>query len=212
VWPHAKLFTSSSDEEWNDVRKPGDTLIGIVGPLVGRVKSHSVDKYGRWTQVDLLGRSGRIISIICAYQVVQATGHHGDRTTHSQQVRMMRLEGQLQPNPRKQFIIDMKGLVKSLYKKGNDVVLMGDSNESIGTNPVGMASVMTARHLTDAFCHRHDLSQEKPTYARGTTRVDYILTSSRLLDYIRHTGAEPFISDILRPQRFVCGLLIPRFF
>jgi hypothetical protein len=43
VWPHAKLFTSSSDKEWNAIRKPGDTLIGILGPLVGRVKSHSAD-------------------------------------------------------------------------------------------------------------------------------------------------------------------------
>jgi exonuclease III len=201
VWPHAKLFTSSSNEEWNAIRKPGGTLIGIVGPLVGRVKSHSADKYGRWTQVDLLGRSGQIISIICAYQVVQETGHHGDRTTHSQQVRMMRLEGQLQPNPQRQFNHDMKSLVKLLYKKGHDLVLMGDFNESIGANPLGMASVMTAGHLTDAFCHRHDLSQEKPTYARGNTRVDYILTSSRLLDYIQHTGAEPFYFRIFSDHR-----------
>jgi hypothetical protein len=111
VWPHAKLFTSSSDEEWNEVRKPGGTLIGIVGPLVGRVKTYTANKYGQWVQVDFLGRTGRIISIICAYQVVQETGHHGDRTTHSQQVQMMRLEGQMQPNPRWQFIVDMKALV-----------------------------------------------------------------------------------------------------
>jgi hypothetical protein len=61
VWSHAKLFTSSSDEEWNEVQKPGGTLLGIVGPLVGRVKSHTANKYGRWIQVDLLGRLGRII-------------------------------------------------------------------------------------------------------------------------------------------------------
>jgi hypothetical protein len=42
---------------------------------------------------------------------------------------------------------------------------MGNFNEWIGVNPLGMASVMTAGHLTDAFCHCHDLSQEKPTYA-----------------------------------------------
>jgi hypothetical protein len=90
------MFTSSSDKECNEVRKPGGTFIGIVGPLVGRVKAHTANKYGRWVQVDLLGQSGQIISIICAYQVVQETGHHGDCTTHSQQVRMMQLE---QPNP-----------------------------------------------------------------------------------------------------------------
>jgi exonuclease III len=201
VWPHAKIFTSSSDEEWNDERKPGGTLLGITGPLVGRVKSHLADKYGRWVQVDLLGRTGRIVSVICAYQVVQEGGTHGDRTTYSQQMRMMRLEGQTAPNPRRQFIDDMKILVRQLHDKGNDIILMGDFNESIGVSPAGMASVMTAGQLSDVFCHRHQLSQEKPTYARGNTRVDYILTSSRLLEYVRHTGAEPFNLRIFSDHR-----------
>jgi hypothetical protein len=43
VWDHAKIFTSCSEEEWTTTSKPGGTLIGIVGPLVGRVKTHSVD-------------------------------------------------------------------------------------------------------------------------------------------------------------------------
>jgi exonuclease III len=192
VWSHAKVYTSSSDEDWNETRKPGGTLLGVTGSLVGRIKSHSADKYGRWIQVDLLGRSGRIISVICAYQVVQEVGRHGDQTTFSQQVRMMRLEGHLKPDPRRQFIIDMKSLVKTLHENGNDIILMGDFNESIGANPSGTSSLMTEGELSDNFCHRHGLGQEQPTYARGTTRVDYILTSSRLLQYVRHTGAEPF--------------------
>lgn len=201
VWSHAKLFTSSSEEDWNETRKPGGTLLGVTGPLVGRVKSNSADKYGRWTQVDLLGRSGRLISVICAYQVVQEIGRHGDQTTYSQQVRMMRLEGNLKPDPRRQFITDMKALVKTLHANGNDIILMGDFNESIGANPSGMASVMTEGELSDVFCHRHGLEQEKPTYARGTTRVDYILTTPRLLNYIRHTGAEPFNFRIFSDHR-----------
>jgi endonuclease/exonuclease/phosphatase family metal-dependent hydrolase len=129
------------------------------------------------------------------------------------QVRMMRLEGQLQPNPQRQFIHDMKSLVKFLYEKGHDLVLMGDLNESIGANPLGMASVMTAGHLTNAFCHRHDLSQEKPMYARGNTCVDYILTSSWLLDYIQYTGAELFSFQIFSDHRgLFVDFLYPGFF
>jgi hypothetical protein len=103
VWRHAKVYTSSSDEEWNETSKPGGTLLGVTGSLVGRIKSHTADKYGRWIQVDLLSRSGRIISVICAYQVVQEVGRHGNLTTYSQQVRMMRMEGQLKPDPRRQL-------------------------------------------------------------------------------------------------------------
>jgi endonuclease/exonuclease/phosphatase family metal-dependent hydrolase len=201
VWTHAKIYSSSSDEEWTDTRKPGGTLLGITGPLVGRVKTHAADKYGRWTRVDLLGRSGRIVTVICAYQVVQEVGRHGDRTNYSQQVRMMRMEGSLHPDPRRKFIEDMKVLVTELRNKDHDVILMGDFNESIGVDPTGMASVMTAGLLSDVFCHKHGLHQEKPTYARGTTRVDYVLSTPRLLNHVRHTGAEPFNFRIFSDHR-----------
>lgn len=213
VWDHCKLYSCSSDEEWQHQRKPGGTLIGVTGQLVGRIKSHFVDKYGRWIRVDLLGRSGRTISIICAYQVVQEQGQHGDRTTYSQQVRMMRLEGDLSPNPRKQFITDLKALVKSLDALDHDIILMGDFNESIGANPSGMASVMSTAHLTDAFCYRHGINQEKPTYARGSKRVDYILISSRLTAFVQHTGAEPFNFRIFSDHRgLFIDFSIPGFF
>jgi exonuclease III len=137
VWEHSKLFTCSSDEAWDRHLKPGGTMIGVSGPLVGRVKGYYNDRYGRWTQVELLGRSGRIVSVICAYQVVQEQGQHGDQKAYSQQVRMMRLEGNLAPDPRRQFINDLKALVKSLKQLNQDILLMGDFNESIGVNPAG---------------------------------------------------------------------------
>jgi hypothetical protein len=99
VWPHRKIFTSSSDEEWSHTCKPGGTMLGVMGTLAGRVKLHKADRYGRWIQVDLLGRMGRTITIICAYQVVQESGIQGDHTTYSQQVRMMRLEGMDKRDP-----------------------------------------------------------------------------------------------------------------
>ena len=82
------------------------------------------DPYGRWVHIDLLGRDGRLVSIICAYQVVQEKGSHGDRTTYSQQVRLMRLSGIQDPDPRKQFIRDLRTLVSSLRKTGNDIILI----------------------------------------------------------------------------------------
>jgi zinc-binding in reverse transcriptase/Endonuclease/Exonuclease/phosphatase family len=201
IWEHCKLVSCSSDEEWPTTRKPGGTLIGVTGPLAGRVIRSDVDKYGRWTRVDLLGRDGRIVSVLCAYQVVQESGNHGDQTTYSQQVRLMRLDGNLSPDPRFQFIQDLTALVKSLKASNHDIILMGDFNESIGTNPAGMASVMTKGDLVDSFCYCHGLQQEKPTYARGRKRVDYILVSSRLISFVRATGAEPFNFRIFSDHR-----------
>jgi hypothetical protein len=78
--------------------------------------------------------------VICAYQVVQEQGQHGDQTAYSQQFRMMRLEGNSAPKPRRQFIHDLKAFIKSLKQSNRDILLMGDFNESIGVNPAGMAS------------------------------------------------------------------------
>ena len=192
VWDHCKIFTCSSEEEWNRPWKPGGTLLGITGNLAGRVRKHTLDKYGRWIQVELMGRDGRAITIICAYQVVQEKGDHGARTTYSQQVRMMRIEGTQDPNPRKIFIKDLKALVKQLKTSNHDIILMRDFNESIGTKPEEMASVITAGQLTDVHCFKHGIDNEKPTYARGSKRVDYIFVSERLTTFIRATGAEPF--------------------
>ena len=213
IWDNCVLHTSSSEEEWSLNRKPGGTLLGITGPLAGRTKTVQKDPYGRWVHLDLLGRDGRIVSVICAYQVVQEKGHHGDRTTYSQQVRLMRLAGINDPDPRKQFIRDLTALAASLRKKGNDIILMGDFNESIGDKPEEMASVMLAGGLTDTHCFRHGITNEKPTYARGTKRVDYILVSRRLTEYIHRCGAEPFNLRIFSDHRgLFVDFSLPGFF
>ena len=213
VWEQCKLFTCSSEEEWNRPWKPGGTLIGVTGSLAGRVRKHHLDKYGRWIHVELLGRDGRTVDIICAYQVVQEKGDHGARTTYSQQVRMMRLDGISDPDPRKAFIRDLKILVQQLRAADHDIILMGDFNESIGVKPEEMASVITEGRLTDAYCFRHGIDNEHPTYARGTKRVDYILVSQRLTEHIRATGAEPFNFRIFSDHRgLFVDFALPGFF
>ena len=200
VFDTCKLFSCSSDEEWPTLHKPGGTLLGITNNLVGRAKRHFSDKFGRWIRVDLLGRDGRTISIICAYQVVQFH-QAGDKTAFSQQLRLLRLEGIDQPCPRQQFIRDLTSLVESLTKQNHDIILMGDFNEVIGEDPNEMARVMKQGKLTDAYCHKHGLTNESSTYARGNRRVDYILVSPRLVEFIRHTGAEPFNFRIFSDHR-----------
>jgi hypothetical protein len=126
---------------------------------------------------------------------------------------MMRLEGIDKPDPRKQCIQDLKIVVQTLHDADHDIILMGDFNESIGVNPAGMASVMTKGELTDAFCHRHSLLQEKPTYARGSKWVDYILLSSRVLNCVSKTGAEPFNFRIFSDHRgLFVDFSLPGFF
>ena len=90
---------------------------------------------------------------------------------------------------------------------------MGDFNESIGVKPQEMASVMHEGELTDVFCYKHGIDQEKPTYARGTKRVDYILVSTRLTEFIQATGGEPFNFRIFSDHRgLFVDFSVPGFF
>jgi hypothetical protein len=90
---------------------------------------------------------------------------------------------------------------------------MGDFNELVGAKPSEMASVLSAGYLTDTFCFRHGLDNEKATYARGTKRVDYVFVSQRLTEHIRSLGAEPFNFRIFSDHRgLFVDFAMPGFF
>ena len=180
-------------------------MIGVTGSLAGRVRKHHLDKYGRWIQVELLGRDGRMINIMCAYQVVQEKGEHGACTTYSQQVQMMRLDGVNDPDPRKAFIRDIKELVKQLTTANQDIILMGDFNESKWSQTGGIGKCHIGRPIDRGLLLQTRPWQRKPRYARGIKRVDYILVSQCLTNHIRATGAEPFNFRIFSDH---CGLFV----
>ena len=46
-------------------------MLGVTGDLLGRVKDWIVDELGRWCGVTLLGKDGRKILILTAYNVSQ---------------------------------------------------------------------------------------------------------------------------------------------
>jgi hypothetical protein len=139
-----------------------------------------------------LGRDGRSLVIICAYQVCQKGGRTGTYTAYSQQVSLLRRKGFHNPNPRLHFINDLTALVSHYQSNQADIILMGDFNEVIGLDLNGMAKVVRTGHLTDVQTY---------TYARGPNRVDYIFSSERLLPHIHRQGCEPFSARIFSDHR-----------
>ena len=51
--------------------KLGGVILGVTGDLSGRVKDRIFDELGRWCGVTLLGKDGRKILILTAYNVSQ---------------------------------------------------------------------------------------------------------------------------------------------
>ena len=201
IWPHACISTSSSNIPWHSCTKPGGVLLGVTGPLVGRVKQTIDDDLGRWTGIELLGRDGHQLLILCAYQVCQSSGRSGDTTAYSQQYSILRRRGSDSPNPRRQFVQDLKALLTPYTEAHADIILMGDFNETIGIASHGMAQVIADCELTDVQAFRHGMDVEQSTYARGPNRVDYFLVSSRLLPHVVRQGCEPFNVRIFSDHR-----------
>ena len=78
------INTSSSDAMIQGFSKPGGNMVGITGHLCGRIRAKIDDKFGRWCGFSLLGKDGREILIITAYNVCQITAA-GDDTLYQQQ-------------------------------------------------------------------------------------------------------------------------------
>ena len=108
--------------------------MGISGPLVSRMRRRIKDKYGRWCGFVLLGKDNREIIIITAYNVPQDT-QAGDNTLHAQQTSLYLLDGEVDPNPRNNFIRNLFALVTEAKETNQDIILMGDFNEVVGDDP-----------------------------------------------------------------------------
>jgi hypothetical protein len=93
VWEHSRIATSSSHVNFGTTRKPGGTLLGITGNTTGRVIAQHSDKLGRFSAITLLGRLGRRITIISAYQTPQNSSSAGITTAHHQQVLQLKKDG-----------------------------------------------------------------------------------------------------------------------
>jgi exonuclease III len=201
IWDHARIVTSTSTVVLEGYHKPGGTLTCAANSLVGRIQRTFSDPYGRWSGMELMGRSNKRLVVLTVYQVPQKTGSSGSTTAYTQQRNMFRLEGRSNPNPRKILIEDLRTLVSDLRSNGHDIILMGDFNEHIGLDPHGMASVLLAGGLIDSHVSRHGIETEPSTYARGHTRVDYMFLSERLKPHILRAGIEPFNQRIFADHR-----------
>ena len=87
----------------------------------------------------------------------------------------MRHKGVNRPEPRLQFISDIKRQLKLLKREGHKVILMMDTNEPMGKDTRGVSTIASECNLIDAHTARHNIAATTATYARGTQKIDYIL-------------------------------------
>ncbi len=115
IWQSSNIQTSHINDAFTGTYQPGGTLTMICNNWSSRILEKGSDPFGlvRWSYFILQGKGKVKIAIITAYQVCSgAISSLGTTTFATQQYRRLSLtfrgEGILtQPNPRRQFILDL---------------------------------------------------------------------------------------------------------
>ena len=175
---YCNLVSSSSIAPITNYTKLGGNMMGISGPLVSQIRRRIEDKYGHWCGFVLLGKDNREILVHIAYNVPQDTPA-GDDKLHSQQTSLYLLDGEVGPNPRKNFIRDLVTLITTAKRDNQDIILMGDFNEVVGDDPKMMTKILVAGNLTDVHTHKNGHANIA-AYIRGRRQVDYCFASPRI--------------------------------
>jgi hypothetical protein len=157
-------------------------MSAVTDDYVGRVVETGSDtEMGRWSFIRMLGKHGRQIILVSAYQVCkQQANRVGARTAFAQQLSLLRRNGK-DCSPRKSFFDDLDAKIEEWREKNYEIILSGDLNEELGTDVDGFARLSAKWDLVEIIQHHHGTTQEPPTYARGTRRLDYAFCTPNLL-------------------------------
>jgi hypothetical protein len=138
----------------------------------------------------MVGKEGQVLRIITAYRVVanQFLATAGPRTAFRQQRKRLHASGIEKPNPRAQVLMDLANRIAV----GEDVVLMIDANESLNDSWSEFSKFVRRTKLIDIVGQRHGTIDEPATHTKGTERIDHVLMSEGISEFVIATGILEF--------------------
>jgi hypothetical protein len=132
------------------------------------------------------------LSIITAYRPCQQSitdNSNPSITVTYQQKLILTRDKWKDVDPRQLFIADIIQAIKDIEEDPNNLcVLMWDANESIDDTTGSIRKIMQETTLVDAFSQVAGDPGSISTYSRGRKRIDYVLTSQALVQYISRVG------------------------
>jgi hypothetical protein len=129
------VATSSSTDHAKTDFQPGGTLTAVTGKWTGRCFDTVKDKsgLGRWSGHSLQ-TSTTAVHILSAYRPVQGSNDAANHTFYQQHWNILRDKGNPNPDPPKQFYIDLGREVTNWHQQGDSDIIMLDANEAITDN------------------------------------------------------------------------------
>ena len=149
---------------------------------------------GRWTECTISGKCSRHVTFITAYNVCNDNiATSGATTAFTQQYHLLKLANpHATPNPQQQFLTDLRTRINKLKSDGHEIVVMLDANDTLQNHQSTFTSWVRSVNLVDVHMHFHGTDDEPATHSRGSNRIDYILATPVITDYIENCGILPF--------------------
>ena len=108
----------------------------------------------------------------------------------------MSTQGCINPNPFRQYILDIIKFVQDSHLKGYEILLMMDANEELGQSSQGTEAILSECGLSNLLKGLHPEEEEPVTYDRGSKTIDYILGSQHIQFSTKKGGILPFYHGI----------------
>ena len=154
------------------------------------------------------------MTIISAYRVCRTTPSDAARCcAFTQQCQLLRQQGVDEPDPRSQFVTDLRDWIAELQDQGNAIVLMVDANEHIeDKDKNSFFDLKESLDLTYVISHQHG-AHNTASYIDCRHTIEFVLASPELLQYISNSGIEPFYAMMPSDHRRIfIDLKLQQFF
>jgi hypothetical protein len=188
-----RLIVSSINTNLKNYYIPGGTATITTGKWVSKLVENIVDPtgMGRWSGTKLRVKNNLYLHYITAYRVCnQKLKKNNSLSSYAQQHMHLLQSGKPEPNPRQEVLDDLKSYITT--KSSDDYFIIGiDANESASENNSGINIFINETNLIDIYTYIHS-EEEFGTHINGSKRIDYMLCSANIKQYVSQVGMLKF--------------------
>ena len=184
---------SSSVIRFDSIFQPGGTMTIAMNKWGARATpSNDTSSMGRWSSQTIKGKMNKAISIYSVYRVCdQKFATAGVKTAFRQQYIISANNGTSPNDPRHLILADLGTEITKNRNNGHGIIVLIDANESLTKHNSKFAKWIQTMELTDPITLRHGPAAQPASVDHGSTRIDFILTSADLNQYIKAAGILP---------------------
>jgi len=148
------MAVASSAEKNKGWFQPGGTCTIALGPWASHVIGWGQDDLlGCWSYLEMVGQHGKCMIIVSEYRVCPQEFDATTNTATAQQIHLLLQNGQMQPNPRKQFVTDIIKQIKTCRQQGKEVLIGMDANEDVNNPKSQISHIFAETDLADMHHH-----------------------------------------------------------